>query len=96
MSAWVDAAVGAGGVTIETMNTPRGQATTLREYEAGYWFATPSVGLAFRCTEEFSIFGQAGYRFCEKVDLEEGGSKVGDRELDGSGIELRLGAGFNI
>jgi opacity protein-like surface antigen len=94
--AWADASVGMGSVAIETVDTPRGQATTLREYDADYWFATPAVGLAFRCTEGFSIFGQAGYRFCEKVDLKQGGSKLSDRELDGSGVELRLGVGFNI
>ena len=94
--AWLDATLGLGSVAIETVNTPAGHPTTMREYTANYLFATPAVGLAFRCTERLSVFGQAGYRFCEKVDLKEGGSKLSDHELDGSGVELRLGVGFNL
>ncbi len=92
---WTEAAPGAGGVTVETVNTPAGQPTTLREFEGGFGQLDLRAGAGWRFNPVLMLFLSGGYRFAESIELDEGGQST-DVKFDASGLSGQLGLGVNF
>lgn len=92
---WTEVAPGMGAVALETLNTPAGQATTVREFSEAFGLVDLQSGVSMRINPIFSIYVSGGYRFAEAVDLEEGGRRS-DVEFDASGFIARCGVGINF
>lgn len=92
---WSEIAIGGGSVEVETVDTPAGQATTLRRFDEDYAQAEIQVGASIRLNSVIDFFISGGYRFAESVDLEEGGRK-GPITFDASGVVGRMGVGLNF
>ncbi len=92
---WTEAAPGWAAVRLETIDTPAGGPTTLREFDGAYAQLVLQAGVALRFNPALALSLAAGYRFCDSVELEEGGRKSG-LELDASGWVTRLGLAVNF
>ena len=92
---WTEIAPGAGSVAIETVNTPTGQATTLRSFDGSFGQVDVQTGASLRFNPVLTLFLSGGYRFAESVNLEEGG-RTSDVKFDASGFSGRLGLGMNF
>jgi hypothetical protein len=92
---WTEAAVGVGNAQLDTVDTPAGEATTMRRFDGDYVLADVQAGVSVRLNPAISLFLSGGYRFAESVKLEEGGRETG-HELDMSGGFGRVGVGFNF
>ena len=92
---WTEAAPGTGSVRMEVVDTPVGQATTLRSFDGGYAFLDLQAGAAWRLNPVLSLFVSGGYRFAESIDLEEGGTET-VLDFDASGGFGRVGLGVNF
>jgi hypothetical protein len=92
---WTEAAVGGGSARLDAVDTPAGEATTMRRFEGDYVLADVQAGVSVRLNPAISLFLSGGYRFAESVKLEEGGQKTG-LELDMSGGFGRAGIAFNF
>lgn len=92
---WTEVVPTAAGVELETVDTPRGAATTLREFDGTYGAVDVRAGVALRFNPALSLLLSGGYRFAESIDLEEGG-REGPVEFDASGFTGRIGLGINF
>jgi hypothetical protein len=91
---WTEVGAGGGSAQLDTIDTPAGQATTLRSFDKTYNVVALQGGLSWRFNPVMSLFGAGGYQFAESVDFEEGGEDSAV-ELDASGPFARFGLGFN-
>jgi hypothetical protein len=92
---FTQATVGVGGARLETLDTPKGQASTMRSYDASFTWAQLQAGAAWRPNPVLTLFLSGGYLFAERVDLKEGGDEH-HGQLDLSGASGRLGLAFNL
>lgn len=92
---WTDVGLGGGGVQVQTVDTPAGMPTTLREFDGSFALANLRLGIAWRANPMLTVFFTGGYRFAESVDLEEGGECT-DLQFDASGGSGQFGLGFNF
>ncbi len=92
---WTELAPGAASVTLDTVDTPMGQPTTLRSFDGSYGQLDVQAGASWRFNPVLMLFMSGGYRFAESVDLEEGG-KTRDMEFDASGFVGKFGLGINF
>jgi len=92
---WAEVAPGGSWVAIDTVDTPSGQATTLRQLDASFGQVDVTAGASWRMNRILSFSASGGYRFAESVTLEEGGQKI-DARLDASGYLGRIALGFNF
>jgi len=92
---WTEIAPGVGSVALETVNTPSGEATTLRSFDGSFAQVDLQGGASWRLNPVLSLFLSAGYRFAESVDLEEGG-RTSAVKFDASGFTGKLGLGVNF
>ncbi len=92
---FTQAAVGIGGARLDTLDTPKGQATTLHSYDTSFPWAQLQAGLAWRPNPVLTLFASGGYRLAGSGDLSEGGDDHHGK-LDVSGATGRLGLGFNF
>ncbi|TAN36757.1 MAG: hypothetical protein EPN23_08075 [Verrucomicrobia bacterium] len=92
---FTQATAGVGGARLETLDTPKGQASTIRSYDASFTWAQLQAGAAWRPNPVLTLFLSGGYRFAERVDLKEGGD-AHHGQLDLSGASGRLGVAFNF
>ncbi len=92
---WTEMAPGVGSVEVETVNTPSGEATTLRSFDGSFAQVDLQGGASWRFNPVLTLFLSAGYRFAESVDLEEGGQTSGVT-FDASGFNARAGLGVNF
>jgi len=86
---------GFGGARLDTLDTPKGQASTEHSYDASFPWAQLQVGAAWRPNPVLTLFISGGYRFAGRADLHEGGEDQ-HGSLDISGATGRLGLGFNF
>jgi hypothetical protein len=91
---WTEIAPGAGSVTIDTLNTPTGQPSTLRSFDGSFGQVDFQAGASWRFNPIMTLFMSGGYRLAESVDLEEGG-RTRDAEFDASGFVGKFGLGVN-
>jgi hypothetical protein len=91
---WAEIAPGAGSVTMDTVDTPTGQPSTLRSFDGSFGQVDFQAGASWRFNPILSLFLSGGYRWAESVDLEEGG-KTRDAEFDASGFVGKFGLGVN-
>jgi hypothetical protein len=92
---WTEIAPGVGSVALETVDTPNGEATTLRSFDGSFTQVDLQGGVSWRFNPVLTLFLSAGYRFAESVDLEEGG-KTSEVKFDASGFSGRFGLGVNF
>jgi hypothetical protein len=92
---FAQAAAGVGGARLDTLDTPKGQATTIHSYDAGFPWAQVQVGVALRANPVLTLFAGGGYRFAGSATLSEGGESQHGK-LDLSGATGRLGLAFNF
>jgi len=92
---YTQATVGVGGARLDTLDTPKGQASTEHVYDASFPWAQLQVGAAWRPNPVLSLFISGGYRFAGRADLHEGGEDL-HGSLDLSGATGRLGLAFNF
>ena len=92
---WAEVAPGAGAIAIEMVDTPTGEATTLRSLDGSFGQVDVLGGVSLRLNPVIACFLTAGYRFAESVDLEEGG-KTTAMEVDATGFNARTGLGVNF
>ena len=92
---FTQASAGVGGARLDTLDTPKGQATTIHSYDASFPWAQLQLGLAWRPNPVLTLFASGGYRFAGSVDLKEGGDDHHGK-LDISGGSGRLGVSFNF
>lgn len=92
---WVEGSVGLGGLAVETVDTPQGVPTTLRELDGDFAVAELRAGVAWRFNPVLSLLASAGYRFAEQCTLDEGGRSSG-YAVDASGFGAQLGLGVNF
>ena len=92
---FTQATAGVGGARLDTLDTPKGQASTMRSYDASFSWAQLQAGAAWRPNPVLTLFLSGGYRFAERVDLKEGGDGH-HGQLDMSGASGRLGLAFNF
>ncbi len=92
---WTELAPGTSAVTLETVNTPVGEATTLHTFDGDFGHLDVVAGVSWRMNRVLSLFLAGGYRFAESMRFEEGGSKT-DLKLDASGFTAKLGLGINF
>ena len=92
---FTQAAAGVGSARLDTLDTPKGQATTIHSYDASFPWAQLQAGLAWRPNPVLTLFASGGYRFAGNADLSEGGDEHHGK-LDVSGATGRLGFGFNF
>jgi hypothetical protein len=92
---WTEVVPAAGSIALETVDTPAGGTTTLREFDGTYGEVAVQAGVSLRINPAVSVFLSGGYRFAESIDLEEGGRErpVG---FDASGFTCRVGLGINF
>ncbi len=86
---------GMGGARLDTLDTPKGQATTIHTYDAGFPWAQVQAGLAWRPNPVLTLFAGGGYRFAGAATLSEGGETERGK-LDISGATGRFGLAFNF
>jgi hypothetical protein len=94
-SLWTEVGPGVGSVQLDTVNTPAGQATTLRTFDGDYALLDLQAGASWRFNPILTLFAAGGYRFAESIDLDEGGDETAF-EFDGSGAFVRFGLGVNF
>lgn len=92
---WTEVALGSGTVAIETVDTPIGHATTIRELGGTFGQADVQIGASWRFNPVLSLFLSGGYRMAESVDLDEGG-QTSSVKFDASGFNSRVGLGVNF
>jgi len=92
---WGGLDAGGGGAELETVNTPAGEATTLRRFTAEFGYATPEIGVAWRINPLLSISASGGYRFAGGTEFDEGGED-GDLSLNASGAVGSLALTLNF
>ncbi|MCX7010613.1 MAG: hypothetical protein NTY53_25775, partial [Kiritimatiellaeota bacterium] len=92
---FTQATVGVGGARLDTLDTPKGQATTIHSYDTSFPWAQLQAGLAWRPNSVLTFFASGGYRFAGRADLSEGGDDQHGK-LDVSGATCRFGLGFNF
>jgi hypothetical protein len=92
---WTEVAPGSGSVRMDVVDTPVGQATTLRSFDGGYALLDLQAGAAWRLNAILSVFVSGGYRFAESIDLEEGGTETA-LDFNASGGFGRVGVGVNF
>ena len=92
---WSEVAVGGGGVSVDTVDTPSGKASTLRTFDETFGQLDLQAGASWRFNPVLSLFLSAGYRFAEAIELEEGG-EPSPIKFDASGFQSRLGLGVNF
>ena len=92
---WAEVAPGFGSVDLTTVNTPSGEATTLRYFDDSFFQTDLHAGISWRCTKYLTVFLSGGYRFAESVNLDEGGSSS-DVSFDASGFTGKWGLGLNF
>jgi len=92
---FTQATVGVGGARLDTLDTPKGQATTIHSYDTSFPWAQVQAGLAWRPNPVLTLFASGGYRFAGRADLSEGGDDHHGK-LDVSGATGRIGIGFNF
>jgi len=92
---WTEIAPGAGSAAIETVDTPAGQATTLRSFDGSFGLLDLQAGVSWRFNPVLALSLSGGYRFAESVDMEEGGRTSGV-EFDASGFNGRGGLAVNF
>jgi hypothetical protein len=92
---WLEGGAGFGWMSMETLNTPSGEASTLREYDGDYGMGDLRLGASWRFNPILSLHASAGYRFAGEVDFEEA-----DREtlisVDPSGLVASIGLGVSF
>lgn len=92
---FTQASLGVGGAQLDTLDTPKGQATTIHSYDGSFAWAQLQAGIAWRPNSVLTFFASGGYRFASRVDLSEGGEEHHGK-LDVSGATGRLGLAFNF
>jgi hypothetical protein len=92
---FTQASAGFGGMLLDTLDTPKGQASTIHSYDASFPWAQLQVGAAWRPNPVLTLFVSGGYRLAERVALSEGGEEQHGK-LDVSGATGRVGIGFNF
>ncbi|MCE9616249.1 MAG: hypothetical protein K8T26_18405 [Lentisphaerae bacterium] len=92
---WTEVGGGGGGVALDTVDTPVGQATTLRSFDGTYGMGSAQAGAAWRLNRAIALFASGGYRLAESVELDEGGQDTAV-EVDASGPSGRVGLGVNF
>jgi len=92
---WTETNLGAGSISLETIDTPTGDSTTLRSFDGEFWLVDLRTGGSLRLNPVLSMFVSWGYCLAEDVDLEEGGSET-PVSVDVSGYSGQLGLGINF
>jgi hypothetical protein len=92
---WTEVAPGIGSVRLELVNTPAGQATTLRTVDGGYAQLDLQAGVALRVNPVLTVSLSGGYRLADGIDLNEGGEET-VLDFDASGAFARVALGFNF
>lgn len=92
---WAEVAPGGGWIEVDTLDTPTGEASTLRELERGFPQVDFQVGASWRLNSFFSFYLSGGYRLAEAVNLKEGGESTPVR-VNASGFSGRCGFGINF
>ncbi len=92
---WTELAPGIGFVVLDTVDTPAGQATTLRRFDGTFTHVSVQGGVAWRMNPVLSLMVSGGYRFAESVTLDEGGRST-RVDVDPSGFSSRFGIGLNF
>lgn len=92
---WGEAAGGRGSAALETLDTPAGEASTLRELTANYWVGDVRAGVAWRSRPGCAVFGTGGYRFANDTKWKEADRDTSAR-LDTSGFVASIGVAFNL
>jgi hypothetical protein len=93
--AWVDIAVGGAAVVVETLDTPAGQPSTIRELDNEFTVGEVGAGVAWRFNPVLALFGSAAYRLAESADLNEADNPA-NVEVDLSGFTGRIGIAFGF
>jgi hypothetical protein len=92
---WGEAGIGGGGLDVESVDTPAGAATTLREFDGDFWLADLRAGVTWMFNDVLSLSLSGGYRFAGEADLDEGGHNTGlSADPSGPGVQLGLGINF--
>lgn len=92
---WAELGGGGGGVMVDTVDTPAGEATTLRSFDQDFGMGDARLGAAWRFNRALCLQVSGGYRFAESVELDEGGSET-PVTVDASGPSGRIGLGVNF
>lgn len=92
---FTQASIGVGGVRLDTLDTPKGLATTIHSYDASFPWLQLQAGIAWRPNPVLILFAGGGYRFAGRATLSEGGD-TDHGKLDVSGATGRFGLGFNF
>lgn len=92
---WTELDAGVGSIILDTIDTPAGDATTLRRFDGDYGVGVLQAGAMWRFNPALAIQLSGGYRFAESVTLEEG-TRESTPELDASGPLARIGLGVNF
>lgn len=92
---WTEASLGGGNLAMEIIDTPVGEATSVRHLKKEYGFGELASGIAWRFNSKLSLNGFAGYQFADEIELEEGGKSTGI-ELEPKGWKAGLGLSYNF